>query len=200
MENTEIQSERRVKSAVAQSAGIKKKTSFDKFKENFFKEDFKTVRDNAIENVIIPSIKKIISDTITNSIDMVLYGEPRHTSDSLFGRSGGISRISMMTPYNSLFDKKKDKPATTPSREAYEYGMVTVHSKKEAEDVIAMMLDIQSQFNDVRVADLYDLVGEVPKSTDNRYGWTDFASARYERLSDGRYLIIPPQIELLQTR
>lgn len=202
MENTENLHDRRVNGPVCESAGIKKKSGFDKFKENFFKEDFATVRDNAVDNVIIPSIKRIISDTISNSIDLFLYGEARHTSADTGWLKSGISRIS----YNSMFgggssQKKSQQQQARPDyRGAYDYGLVVVPTWDDAEKVISSMMEIISNYGNARVADLYDIVGETPQSTDNRYGWTEFASTKKKRLPDGTVMLIPPQVELLQDK
>jgi hypothetical protein len=191
--------ERQRPNAITESSGVVHKGVLDKFKDNFIKQDIHVVKDKLVDNVLIPSIKRIISDTISNGIDMILYGEVQNKNSWGFpNSSSGFSKISMI-PYNSIFEKKKPMEQQS-ANEVYEYGRVTVASMEAAKDVIRQMREICDLYHNVRVADLYDLVKLVPNGTDNRYGWTDFSTATFRMLPDGRYLIVTPPVELLQTK
>lgn len=173
---------------------IKKPSAWEKATSRFFKGDASTIGDRIIDEAIIPSVKKIISDIV----DTILYGEKR-SSASAFGL--GTGRVGTMISYNSIFDsekKTKSAPALTfPSNLAI--GQVIAENSEEAERCILQMMEIQSKFGSVRVGDLYDHFGEAAPSSYNNYGWRDFGAAKTKLLDDGRCLIIPPILELLQT-
>ena len=50
-------------------------------------EDVANVKNYIVQDVLVPSLKKAISDIVTNGIDMLLYGETGVTK-----RSSGTSR------------------------------------------------------------------------------------------------------------
>ena len=109
-----------------------------------------------------------------------------------------------MISYNSMFDNaKKKKINEQPRNNGFNFddiGRVIVDSNEDAEKCIAQMIEIESTYGNVRVADLYDYFHESAPHTMSPYGWHDFASAKVKPLNDGSYLIIPPQLELLQTK
>ena len=70
-------------------------------------------------------------------------------------------------------------------------------SREEADEVLARMDELLTDYKMVSVADFYDLVGITGKTTDNRYGWTDLRSASVIRDRDG-YLIKLPRAEALE--
>ena len=47
------------------------------------------------------------------------------------------------------------------------------------------------EYNIVRVADLYDLVGVTGNFTDNNYGWTNIRNAKIVRVHDGYKIDMP---------
>jgi hypothetical protein len=190
----DIQEEKRVTNPVAKASGKKKKTALSKFAENFIQEDIGNVKSYIITDVLIPTIKKAISDVVSNGVDMILYGADGRRDRG----TSTISRITMV-PYNNMFGAKKQQRQVDRQSNVYDYGEVIVDSKTDAENVLTAMDEIVDKYHMASVADLYDLVGEVGNTTDHRYGWTDFSKARAERMRDGRYIIKTPRAELLQT-
>lgn len=70
-------------------------------------------------------------------------------------------------------------------------------TRVEAEEVLTQMFDILDRFEAVKVADLWELVGQSSNYTDNRYGWTDLQGTNVMRTRGG-YLIDLPRPELLK--
>ena len=185
--------ERRV--TVTGSGRIKKKTAWDKFWGNFVQQDMEDVGDKII-NGFANAVKRVISDTV----DMILFGETRsNRPPSVFNATG---RIGTMISYNSMFDNssKKKKPEVKSGFNFDEIGKIIVDSSEDAEACIAQMIDIESKYGNVRVGDLYDYFHESTPHTLASYGWHNFAAAKVKPLNDGTYLIVPPMIELLQTK
>ena len=172
---------------------IHKQTALEKAAGRFFKTDMSTIWDKIVDEAIIPSVKRVISDIV----DTVLYGE-RRSSSSLSSLGIGAGRIGTMISYNSMFDggKKKEKIQAIPE---VSIGQVIAANKGEAEKCILQMMEIQSKYGAAKIGDLYDFFGDAAPSSYNNYGWRDFGAAKTKELDDGRCLIIPPMIELLQT-
>lgn len=171
------------------SVKAKKKSGFRKFMDAFIQEDAGTVKNYIWNDVLVPAVKKTFSDTVTNALDMFLWGKggggrrPRRNAE----------RIS----YRSYYDRPSTTARESDRRRSYDYDDVILDSREEAEEVLARMDELLTDYKMVSVADFYDLVGITGKTTDNRYGWTDLRSASVVRDRDG-YLIKLPRAEALE--
>ncbi len=169
---------------IPQSAGRK-------FLSEFLADDIHSIKEYILWDVLLPAVKNAISDTITNGIDMLLFGQTR-------GRvSNTVKRI---TPYNSFSGGRnrivKFNEPQQPKRNlaGYSYQEVILASRPEAEDVLAHMRMYLERYGVVSVSDLYDAVGEVPDMQDTKWGWTDLTGACIQRRSDG-FIIVMPRVE-----
>jgi len=180
----------KVEKVVTGKVITKKKSSLRKFTDEFISEDAKNIKSYVLGEVLIPAIKKAISDIVTDGIDMILYGGTRGSR----GRSPA-DKIS----YRSYYDRggssyRRDEPRTTYN--AYSYDDIILDSRGEAEDVLARMDELIESYGLVRVADLYDLVGITGNYTDNKYGWTNIRNAQIVRVRDGYMIKMPRAIPI----
>lgn len=177
--------EKKVEKVVSGSVKTKKKSEIRKVADVFISEDVQNVKSYIVFDVLVPAVKKAISDIVTNGIDMVLYGEARHT-----GKTSTASKVS----YRSYYDKPstRDVRPTSRSRVEYDYNNIILDNRGEAEEVLSRMDELVDMYGLASVADLYDLVGITCDYTDNKYGWTDIRNASVVRTRDG-YLIKMPK-------
>lgn len=162
-----------------------------KFADIFISEDVSNVKDYILLDVIIPSVKKAIYDLVVGSLDMSLFG----------GRGGKRSTADKVSyrDYSSVSRRdSRDERSYSRTRTAsgYSYDDVFVDTRGEAESVLSRMDEIIEEYNEVRVADLYDLVGITGEYTDNKYGWTNIRNARIVRTRDGYKIEMPRAIPL----
>lgn len=179
--------EKRVEKIVTGPVKARKKGEVQRFADVFISEDVKNVKSYILMDVLVPSIKKAISDIFHNGIDMILYGEsgaPRSTS--------AASRVSYQSMYNQS-SIRDDRTRASVLRTGYDYDDVILNSRGEAEDVLSRMDELIAAYGLVSVADLYDLVGITRNYTDNKYGWTNIRNAEIVRLRDGGYMIKMPK-------
>ncbi|MBO7450947.1 MAG: hypothetical protein J6U54_11340 [Clostridiales bacterium] len=204
-----------IEKVITTKAEARKKGVMSRFVDNFIQTDARTVRNKIVEDVVEPSLKNLIFDSITNALRMFLFKDSGPTTTS---QSSMFSRISFggqtnKTPYNSIFKSGKPQPVQkTETAEVYDFGEVivgipiseggnVVENRKAAEVVLKRMDEIcNSRFNQASVADLLQCVGLDTQSTDFNWGWTSFGEAKAQRLNDGRFLIKTPKAELLQTQ
>lgn len=175
---------KKVEKVVNGTVKSKKKSEIKKFADVFISEDAVNVKSYILLDVLIPAVKKAISDIVTNGIDMILYGETNRTK-----KSSGASKIS----YRSYYDRPNDHKETSSlrTRTGYSYDDIILDNRGEAEEVLSRMDELVSTYGMVSVADLYDLVGITGNYTDNKYGWTDIRSARVDRVRDGYMIKLP---------
>lgn len=178
--------ERKVEKVIKGSAKTKKRSDVKKFADVFISEDAGNVKSYIIMDVLIPAIKKAISDIVTNGIDMMLYGETGRSK-----KKSPASKISYRSYYESDNERRRDYGSVR-TRSTYEYDDIVLDSRGEAESVLASMDEVVETYGMVSVADLYEMVGVQGSYTDNKYGWTkNIRNASVVRVRDGYLLKLP---------
>ena len=167
---------------VSGTVKTKKKSGFSNFFGNFVSEEVPNIKTFIVKDVIVPTIKKAIVDTV----DMVLYGGTRGS------RKSSASRVS----YTRYYDDPRDRRDESVSRPSYVYDDIIIESRGEAEGVLSQMNDLIDTYGVVSVADLYDLVGISGNYTDNKYGWTNLRNADVRRTRDGYLLVLPKALPI----
>lgn len=182
--------EKRVdKPVVTGKVSRKKPSKLRKFTDEFISEDAKNVKSYVFGEVLIPAIKKAISDIVTDGIDMILYGESRKGS-----KRSTSDRVSYRNYYDRDYRSERNDRTITSS--GYSYDDIVLTSRGEAQDVLDRMDELMETYRLVRVADLYDLVGVTGSYTDNKYGWTNIRNAEIVRVRDGYMIKMPRAVPI----
>lgn len=171
----------KVEKVISGTVKTKKKTGLNKMANVFISEDAGNVKSYIMMDVLVPAIKKAISDIVTNGIEMMLYGESGRK------KSSNSSRISYRDYYK---DDRRPRDRSV-SRSSYDYDDIILETRGEAEDVLSRMDEIMDTYGIVSVADFYDLVGVTGNFTDNKYGWTNIRNANVIRVRDGYMIKLP---------
>lgn len=180
---------KKIEKVVKGNVKTKKKNEIRKLTDVFISEDASNVKSYILMDVLVPAIKKAVSDIVTNGIDMILYGETGHSK-----KRSTASKVS----YRSYYDQKEDdrRHSTSRTRMGYDYDDIVLETKGEAEDVLSRMDEIIDMYGVVSVSDLYDLVGVSGNYTDNKYGWTNIRNAKSVRVRDGYLLDLPKALPI----
>ncbi|MDR0918115.1 MAG: hypothetical protein LBM93_02535 [Oscillospiraceae bacterium] len=161
----------------------KKKNGVRKIIDIFINEDIGNVKTYVIFDVLVPTIKKAISDVVKNTTDMLLYGENTSKNKTT------ASKVS----YNKYYTEDKRDDSKNKVKTSYNYDDIIFDNRGEAEEVLSRMDELVDTYGIVSVADLYDMVGISGNYTDNKYGWTDIHSATVVRVKEG-YMIRLPRV------
>lgn len=181
--------ENRPTKVVSGKARTKKKSEAQKLLDVFLSEDITDVKSYVVFDVLVPAVKKAISDIVTNGVDMILYGK----SGSSRNRSTA-SKVSYGSYYGGSRDRDSRDRYRERSRGALDYDDIIFNSRGDADAVLTAMEDIIDQYKVVSVGDLYDLADiSVTDSSVNNYGWTDIHNAYVERTRSGNYMIKLPR-------
>ena len=175
-------SEKKVEKVVTGKVKTKKKSEVRKFADIFISEDVSNVKSYILMDVLVPAVKKAISDIVVDGIDMILYGERRGDK-----RRGNSSKVS----YRNYYDRREDRFADEGSRRT-----IILDSRGEAEEVLERMDELIDTYKMVTVADLYDLVGITGSYTDCNYGWTNIRTATVVHVRDGYMLKLPKPLPI----
>ena len=186
-EQNEPVREKKVEKVVHGVVKTKKRSEMNKLADVFISEDVKNVKSYVLMEVLVPAIKKAISDIVTNGIDMILYGETSRSNRKNY--AGGVS-------YRNYYDQRNDHRPSETTRTRYDYADVTVESWAEADEVLTRMTELIELYGMVSVADFYDLVGITCNYTDNKYGWKHLRNAEAVRVRDGYKFKLPKVVPL----
>ena len=177
----ETTTEKRVEKVV--SGGVKTRDNkARKFTDIFISEDAANVKSYIFMDVLVPAIKKAISDIVTDGISMVLYGSTGGNRKS----GGGGNKVS----YRSYYDepRRRDEPI---ARSRFDYDDIIFETRTDAERVRMQMFDTIDRYGYVTVADMYDLADLQAPYTGYKYGWTNIRTSEVQRVRDGYILRLP---------
>lgn len=174
--------ERRAEKVVTGSVKQRKKSGLSKAGSIFMPGDVDSVKSYIFLEVLVPSIKRAISDIVCNGINMLL-GEPTR------GKSGAPGA---KVAYRQYYPQEDRRDYARPRAQAqYSYDDIIFDNRGDAEEVLYRMEELLQRFDVVSVADLFDMAGISCNYTDNKYGWTDLRSAHVERVRDGYIINLP---------
>lgn len=184
LKNAQTNEEKKnVEKVVTGTAKKKQKSAFAKFFGEFISENAANLKQYIVSDVIIPTIKR----TISESIDMILYGRSRKSNTP-------ATKISYSAYWSD--PRAKAEAAAPRPKLSYNYDEVVLDSRGDAEVVLSQMNDLIDTYGMVSVADLYDLVGISGDYTDNKYGWTNIRNAEVIRGRDGYALNLPKPLPI----
>lgn len=173
--------EKQVNKVITGEVKTAKKGLFRKFLGIFFSDD---VGSNIVLNIILPGIKRIISD----SVDLALNGETgrKRTGTPYVGNYHG--------GYNNQNDKDR---ARFSIHDLYEVDDIILDTYGDCELVLDDMNALIRKYGVVSVSDLYDMLGQPSKShTDCKYGWNSLRTARIVPVRGGYMLKFPRVVPL----
>lgn len=171
----------------------KKKSAGKQIVENFIKEDAKTIKSHILFDIIIPTVKDMISSGFHAALDMLLYGDDRQD----YRRSGTrIVTSGSRVNYNAISQKKKYAPMdrVNPCEE------IAFEDRADAQRVLDELTDQIDQFGMVSAYDLYEAAGLSCEWTLKNWGWYDLINARVVRTRDGDFVIELPRMISLKNR
>ena len=180
-EGQEEKNERKFEKVVSGKTKTKK-NEMRKFKDIFISEDVGNVKSYIFMDVLVPAIKKAVSDIVRDGIDMILYGSTK----------GSGKRSDSKISYTSYYDRRDDRRhSDVRERSRFDYDDILYESRGDAERVLAQMQGAIKQYGIVSVADMYDMADEPIPYTGYKYGWTSINTAEVARVRDGYIIKLP---------
>lgn len=174
----------------------RRKTPLGKrLRQLFVGGDAQSVGQYILLDVLVPAIKDVIADVVSQGVERMVYGESRSTSRRTGARPSYTSynrySSSSSTPWGRDRRDTPPQPTRRSSRGSHTFEEIVVATRGEAEEVIDQLMEIVSKYEQATVADLYELVGEPAEFTDEKWGWTDLRGAGVTRISSGYLLDLP---------
>lgn len=166
------------------SAKIHQKTTGEKLKETLFGEGVDNVGDYVVFDVIIPTLKEMVVNSVSDGINMLLFGETKR------GRSSSRNSRSGYVQYES-YSRNRDRDSGR--RAQFDFSDIEFETRADAIDVLDAIEDTISMYDVASVSDLYEFAGITPRPTDNNYGWTSVNTAEILMKRNGSYILSMPR-------
>ena len=192
--NSHLSKERRAEAEKAKERKVEKvvkgtvktrENKSRKFMGNFISGDANSVWEAVLMDVLIPSLKKLVSEGINTASDLLIYGEAR-------GRSRSDSKVSYRRYYDDRYgDRRESESRSRGTRNRFDYDELVYETRGEAETVLDKMQETLDRYQLVSVGDMYDFSGVSAPFTSHDYGWTSLRSAGVRRVRDGYVLDLP---------
>lgn len=179
---------KKVEKVVHGKVRTKPKSGISKISEVFISEDAANVKSYIVMDVLVPAVKKAISDIVRDGIDMILYGESRGRKSS--------TNSSYVSYHDYSRSDDRDRFRESRGRTGYNHDDIVLETRGEAEEVLSRMDELIDTYGVVSVADLYDLIGKSCEYTDNKYGWTNIRNAEPIRVRNGYMLKLPKALPI----
>jgi len=165
-----------------------------RLRQELVTEDVRTVGSDVMSDVILPAIKDLVFDIVSESFSRVLFGRSRTPSRS---RSASYTSYQQSYPGSTPYSSARQPATVRAYRPAWE--PVVVATRQEASLVLQSMAEIRDEYGSVSVADLYGLIGITPEYTDENRGWTNpgvFEGVHIRRTSGGYLLNLPEPVSI----
>lgn len=179
---------------------VRKQAWYKKFGRSLIADDVTNVREWIMVEVVIPSIRNLLANTIKGSTDRVFYGGAQARGRGFGyagGFAGGVERPGLRTRYDKMADGEPRKMLSREARARHDFDGVVLDSHAEAAAVVDALIHRVEQYGVATVTDLYDLVGVTGSYADRNYGWTDLRTADVRQYGGG-WLLDLPATELLR--
>lgn len=180
-EAAETTRKKRVEKVVSGRARTKKNEK-RRLMNLFVSEDASNVKSYVFIDVLVPAIKKAISDIVTDGISMILYGD-----SSASKKKNSAGKVS----YRSYYDDRPSSRDRETTRSRFVQDDLIFDTRGEAEAVRSGMSEVIERYGHVTIADMYDLADLTAPHTANRYGWVSMRNSEVVRVHDGYVLRMP---------
>lgn len=168
----------------------KKPNIFKRAARNMVADDVSNVGDFVVANVLLPAVRNLMYDIISQGTHQVLYGTARGRRSVSPGYSG--PGTSLKTAYNRV--TAEAEPTRTMSRAdqaSHNFDELFLGSHQDAAEVLESLKARVERYGSASVSDMYDYMGLTGSFTDQKYGWTNLDTADVRPTRRGFLLDLP---------
>lgn len=176
---------------ISGTVSIKPTTKRNKITNVFIAEDVANVREYVWNSVMVPMIKRGLTDIVdngcnllTDAFSMLINGRPAHQKSSTYGTA--YDRCFVRVNQNEPF---KVQPKQTPRIQTD----FSFDNRRDAEVTLQSMRNQINEYGSVTVSDLYEFVGRTPPEDWQAWaiGWKDLSNAWVDNVRGEYHLILP---------
>lgn len=175
-------------------AVIGKKTLWQRFKGAIFVAGPKDVKEALIEDVLKPSIRDFLADSLYSIVDVAIYGKGGTRGR---GRRRGSGAARSVIDFTDPDRARDDRTIDNRRRgDEFDFSNIYFPDRHVADDVFNMMMEKLEEKGEVMVYYFYELAQLTPPHTLQNWGWKSLEGTGYNRGPDGVALVLPKPVLL----
>lgn len=152
-------------------------------KDSVVMESLSLVWDNVVHEVLLPSLKDMLYEAVTEGANRVIYKEGTRSRSTIARTKNG------RTNYNSI---SKGPRFSKKDHNMMSFERLTFNTRAEAQQVLEDLYSAMSQYGVLTVAEFYDTAGFTSnRFTDENWGWISLRGSRVIRTNEGFALQLP---------
>lgn len=168
--------------AVITGAHQAQRPATKRFLHFLFAESPRDLLGNVARTVLVPRAKAGVQEALNSFIHGMFWGGGSSPLSQIATGTvlrGGGTQYHQITPAGTPpgFPSALQQAASQ-TRSSGNYQDVICPTQEAAEIVLANLYSVFNQYHVVTVADLYEIAGLTPATSDNNYGWTSLDAAR----------------------
>ena len=190
--------DRHTKKIVHGTVTKQKESHLSSIAKTFLGGDPKDVVKSVYHDILGPQIKDMFYDVWTGGMSRLLYSDGQTPGTrTRFGSRPSYTAYDRMYNNRQRTAEAPSQRTRVPDTSAKPFENVVLEDKRDAEEVLSSMNDYIEQYQNVRVSDLYDLVGITSTYVDRSWGWSDLRGSSVQRVREG-WLINLPSPEVIR--
>lgn len=184
----------RIKPIVDGELKTRKKPLGRRFAETFIQGDTRSLREAVFWGLVIPKVKDVFLDAAWESLQVMLFGESRSGRRSTTG--GSNYRYENRHNPDRVLSRDRGREPSRRARAAHDFREIVFDSRVQAEEALSTLEAAIEQYDQVSVADLYDMAGITAEFTDQQFGWTDLRDSVVRQVRGGYIIDMPRPVSL----
>lgn len=168
----------------------KRKSLRKQFSETFIAGDMKSATRYVMFDVLLPAAREMIYESVSEGFRNLIFGDKIRRRGSTMPQSGPTGYVQYNRP-GPPWAPSSQRALSRQARARHDFDEIVLSSRVEAEEVIDRLYDVVNRYEQVTVADLYELVGLSSTHTDHKWGWSSIRGAGVSRVRDGYLLDLP---------
>jgi len=190
----------KVEKIITGNAVVRKQPWYKRAKSNMLADDAGTIGEYILIDVLVPALKNLVFDIITQGTGRALY--PGGRAVGVRGGGGNIvggglrgNVSSVRTKYENMGVGTAQDPRQQLSRQdraTHNFKEITLPNREEAIGVVERLMELITNYGTATVTDFYDLVGVTGSYADQRWGWDDLRDANVIQHRGGWLIDLPP--------
>jgi len=177
-----------------------KKSPWRRLREAFTIEDARSVAGAVVTDVIVPSLRNLIVDSLTSSVERTFGNggvqRPCYRPGSNFGPYTPYNKASSAGSVPWGVQQQQQPQMSRRGRQTHDFREVIIDNRQEAAMILDTLTEMVFKYEVATVADFYDSVGFTSEYTDRNWGWNDLRDAQVMHVRGGYMISFPQPIQL----
>lgn len=186
----------------------RKKPVGRRIRETFTTDDAQSVGQFVLMDVIVPTVKDLIFEIVTQSLSRTMYGAVGHRAINRLAQGPRAQHTPGFVQYNVMSKPQQagpgnlramapDGPATSArGQSVHSFDELVFTNRGEADFVLERLMDVLRDYQVVVVSELYDLIGRPSTHADHKWGWFSLMGAGVHQINGGYVLTLPKPVAI----